>query len=105
MTEHERIDVLVKLLEGNNAKAFCEKAGIPEASLSRVRRGRGRPETYYERILTAYPQVSRKWLFSEEGEPIKGMNEKGEILVKIESLEREVRRLAQAVEEMTKRCQ
>lgn len=100
MTESERIDLLVKLLEGNNAKAFCVRAGIPEASLSRVRKGKGNPPSYYDRILTAYPQVNKKWLYSGAGEPLMERREKSEILMKIDSLEKEVRRLADLIEKM-----
>lgn len=104
MNEYERIDYLVKVLEGNNAKAFCIKTGIAEASLSRVRKGNGRPAAYYGRIVTAYPQVRKQWLYSGAGEPMKEKKEKGEVLQKIESLEREVKRLSSLIEKMAK-CQ
>ncbi len=100
MTGSERIDLLVKILEGNNAKAFCLKANIPEASLSRVRNGRGNPSAYYGRIIAAYPQVNKRWLYSGAGEPLKEKKEKGEILQRLDSLEKEVKRLASLVEKM-----
>lgn len=103
MTPSERIDTLVKMLEGNNAKAFAEKTSIPTASLSRVRKGIGRPETYFGRILSAYPNVRKQWLYSGTGEPLKEKKEKGEVLAKIESLEKEVKRLAGLIEELLKR--
>lgn len=101
MNEHERIDLLVKMLEGDNAKVFASKTGIPESSLCRLRRGQGRPASYYERITAAYPQVRNKWLYSGIGEPLKEKNEKGEVLQKIESLEREVKKLAALVGKMS----
>lgn len=100
MKDHERIDYLVKTLEGNNAKAFCIKTGIAEASLSRVRKGNGRPAAYYGRIVVAYPQVNKNWLYSGAGEPMKEKKEKGEILRKVEGLEKEVKRLASLIEKM-----
>ena len=103
MNETERIDFLVKVLEGNNAKAFATKTAIPEASLSRARKGKARPGAYFERILTAYPQVNKIWLFSGDGEPLKENKEKGEILQRIDGLEKEVKRLASMVEMLVRR--
>lgn len=100
MTPSERIDHLVRMLEGNNARVFAEKTNIPPSSLCRVRKGIGNPETYFNRILAAYPQVRKQWLFSATGEPLKEKKEKGEVLAKIESLEKEVRRLAGLIEEL-----
>ena len=102
MTDYERIDYLVKILEGNNGKEFCIKTGIAEASLSRVRKGNGRAAAYYGRIMAAYPQVREEWLYSGEGVPMKIDKEKGEVLQKIEYLEREVKRLASLIEKMAK---
>ena len=100
MTPSERIDTLVKMLEGNNAKVFADKTNIPPSSLCRVRRGIGKPETYFDRIVKAYPQVRKQWLYSGIGEPLKEKKERGEVLAKIESLEKEVKRLAGLVEEL-----
>jgi hypothetical protein len=102
MKDTERLDYLIKVLAGNNARAFAEKAKIRPDTLSRARRGINHPASYFERILTAFPCVSREWLYSGEGEPMVEEREKGEILVKIESLEREVRRLARLIEKMSK---
>jgi len=102
MNEFERIDYLVKILEGNNAKAFCIKTGIAEASLCRVRKGRGRPAAYYGRIVAAYDQVRKQWLYSGTGEPLKEKKEKGEIIQRLDSLEKEVKRLASLIEKMVK---
>ena len=100
MNEHERIDLLVKILEGDNAKAFAIKSGIPESSLCRIRKGQGRPSSYFGRIIGAYPQVRKQWLYTGAGEPLKEKSEKGEMLRKIEGLEREVKRLASLVERL-----
>lgn len=100
MREEERIDTLIKILEGNNAKAFSIKTGIPESSICRVRKGIGRPAAYYGRIIVAYPQVNKTWLYTGAGEPLKEKREKGEVLKKIESLEKEVKRLTSLIEKM-----
>lgn len=98
MTEAERIDHLVKVVAGNNARRFAEKTGIRPESLSRARNGRNRPSTYFERILAAYPDVSREWLYEGVGDPLKSTAERSEVLVRLEALEREVARLARLIE-------
>ena len=100
-TETERLDYLIKVLAGNNAKSFAEKARIRPDSLSRVRNGRGNPSTYFERILGAFPQVQRDWLYHGIGEPLLEDREKGVILLKLESLAREIKRLSELVEWMS----
>jgi len=103
-TETERLDYLIKVLAGNNAKSFAEKAQIRPDSLSRARKGINRPSTYFERILAAFPQVQREWLYHGTGEPLLQDKERSEMLKRMASLEKEVRRLAMAVEELVK-CQ
>lgn len=102
MDEHGRIDTLIKILEGDNAKAFSTMTGIPESSICRIRKGSGKPAAYFERILSAYPQVRRVWLYTGDGEPTKEKRDKGELLLKMESLEREVRRLSGLVDELAR---
>lgn len=104
MNEYERLDYLIKVLSGNNARDFALKAGIRPDILSRVRNGRGNPSYYFERILAAFPDIEREWLYTGAGHPTKEQREKGEILSKLESLEREVRRLSELVEWMAS-CQ
>ena len=100
MNEYQRVDLLVKILEGDNAKAFAMKTGIPESSLCRIRKGQGKPASYYDKILASYPQVRSQWLYAGTGEPLKERNEKGEILKKVESLERDVKKLTKLVEQL-----
>lgn len=105
MNESQRIDYLIKLLAGNNARVFASVSGIRTDSLSRARNGKGRPSLYFEKILSAYPEVEREWLYYGTGEVLKGDREKGEILLKLEALEREVARLAGLVECLIGKCQ
>ena len=100
MTDSERVDYLIRVLSGNNARNFALKAGIRPDSLSRVRNGKGTPAFYFERILAAFPDVEREWLYTGVGEPIK--NEKSEILKRLDSLEREVRSLRELLERAAK---
>ena len=98
MTESERIDYLIRVLAGNNARNFALKAGIRPDSLSRVRNGKGTPSFYFERILAAFPSVEREWLYTGTGDAIMEQREKGEILARLDSLEKEVRALRDLLE-------
>lgn len=100
MTPAERISFLVYDLEGGNAKHFADKCNIPPASLSRIRNGKAEPGAYYPRILNAYPDVRRAWLVEGIGEPYKSQKDKGELVKKIEGLEKEVRGLREAIEKL-----
>ena len=104
MEENERLDYLIKVLSGNNARSFAEKAGIRPDSLSRARSGKGRPSYFFGRILEAFPQVERDWLYNGVGEPLKETKEKGEIIDRLASLQKEVRKLSGMVEKLLK-CQ
>lgn len=97
MNEAERIDYLIKTLEGDNAKRFADKTGIRTDTLSRARNGIIRPSILYTKILNTYPSVSSWWLASGEGEPFYEDKEKGEIIKRLERIEREIRNLSDAM--------
>lgn len=70
MTLSERIDFLIKNLEGDNATRFSEKTGIPKPHLSMIRSGKlGLSSMKMNFILGAYPMVNREWLETGEGYP------------------------------------
>lgn len=102
MEENERLDYLIKVLSGNNARSFANKAGIRPDSLSRARNGKGRPSYFFGRILEAFPQVEREWLYNGVGEPLKETKEKGEILERLESLEKSVETITKLLEKLIK---
>jgi len=67
----ERIDYLVKELAYDNGKLFSEKVGIPITSVSKWRHGARIPRRdVLEKILAAYPEVRREWLFEGKGAPL-----------------------------------
>ena len=103
MKDHERIDYLIRVLENNNARMFADKAGIRTDTLSRVRNGLANASLVYTKILSAYPSVRRDWLIGDDGVPFVEMQEKGEILQKVEALEKEVRRLTKVIETLSKK--
>ena len=96
MTDAERIDHLIKILEGDNAVVFSKKCGIPTASLSRARNGKANARFYFPKILKAYPSVRMEWLYEENGEPL----QKSDLMNKIDDLEKEIRRLADIMQEL-----
>lgn len=102
MNEHERLDYLIKVLAGNNARAFALKAGIRPDVLSRVRNGKGNPSFYFERILGAFPSVSRDWLYMGDGAPLMEEREKSEVIARLEALEKEIRKLELLVMNMAR---
>lgn len=101
MNESERLTYLVDRLEGGSAIRFATKVGIDPASLSRARNGKGRPSAYFARIEAAYPEVRRDWLYTGAGLPLVGDEEKGEIVRRLEALEKEIARLAKLIERLT----
>ena len=69
MTEPERIDFLIRNLEGNNAAAFARKTGITTPTLSRIRSGELRLKSKVSLITEAYPMIDRNWLETGIGYP------------------------------------
>lgn len=102
MNEYQRLDYLIKVLAGNNARAFALKAGIRPDVLSRVRNGKGNPSFYFERILGAFPTVSRDWLYTGDGAPLMEEREKSEVIARLEALEKEIRKLELLVMNMAR---
>ena len=100
MTEAQRIDYLVAVLEGGNAKAFAEKAGLNQQAVTNLRQGKYRIDRFVSRIAAAYPDVEETWLVTGDGDPLRSIREKGEAIRKVESLEKEVRRLARLIEKL-----
>ena len=100
MTDAQRIDYLVAVLEGGNAKAFADKAGMHQQTVTGLRQGKYKVDKFVARILAAYPDVEDKWLVTGEGEPLRTVREKGAALRKVEALESEVARLSGLIEEL-----
>lgn len=69
MTERERLDFLIDNLESGVAKRFAQRIGVSLPTISRIRSGELRLLPRADRILKAYPQVSRDWLYSGQGYP------------------------------------
>ena len=100
MNDAERISYLVDTLEGGNARRFAAKTGIPTQSVSCLRHGKYKIGRFVSRIAAAYPDVNVTWLQKGEGTPLLSFSEKSDIMAKLDSLEREVKRLVKLVNGM-----
>ena len=69
MTEAERIDYLIRVLESNSAKDFAKKIGASQTVVTRIRQGQIGIRLKINAILSAYPAVNREWLETGEGYP------------------------------------
>lgn len=69
MTESERIEFIIQVLESGNASAFGKKIGISPANAGKMRKGQIGFRLNKEAILSAYPQIKREWLETGEGYP------------------------------------
>ena len=69
MTEPERLELLIRVLEGNNAAEFARKIGVQESAVCRMKSGRYGIKKKINSIINAYPAVSRDWLETGEGYP------------------------------------
>lgn len=67
MTEGERLDFLIKQLEGGNAAEFGRKTGIVKSTICRIRSGQLRLLSKVDTIIRTYPMVERHWLETGEG--------------------------------------
>lgn len=106
MTEAERIEFIIQVLESGNASAFGSKIGVSPATASKMRKGQIGFRLNKEAILSAYPQIRREWLETGEGYP-------GDLTVdlvrsyyeeKITKAERVIDHLMRRIDELEKRC-
>jgi phage repressor protein C with HTH and peptisase S24 domain len=82
MTEKERIEELLHYFRMEQ-KEFAEKCGFRPQILSDIKFGKcSISRKIVEKILTAFPEISREWLLIGEGEKLKGNTEQGNTAVK-----------------------
>lgn len=67
MTEGERLDFIIRHLEGGNASEFARKTGIIKSTICRIKSGQLRLLGKADAIIRAYPMVERHWLETGEG--------------------------------------
>lgn len=69
LSEPERLEYLIRTLEGGVAARFSERTGIAAPKLSRVKSGELHLYRLAGDILRTYPSVSREWLDTGVGYP------------------------------------
>lgn len=69
MTESERIEFIIQVLESGNGVAFGKKIGVSASNVSKMRKGVIGFRLNKEAILAAYPQIRREWLETGMGYP------------------------------------
>lgn len=113
MGEGERVDLVIKTLAGDNAKRFSEATGIDTSTVSKLRNGGKRVWGYVDKILAAYPSVSRAWLTTGDGrsgmEPVgKTASEYEEEIARlnrlVDTLERELRQSQSVIDRLLRGC-
>lgn len=100
MTEAERIDYLVRILEKGSAKDFGKKIGVSAPVVSRMRKGTIGIRTKIEGIVAAYPSISMDWLLTGEGYP-------GDLTIDLVKTryERELKRVNAVVDQLLKQLE
>lgn len=66
-TERERLELLISSLEGGKKKNFADKTGITQPTLTRLFAGVLKIPHYSDKIIQAYPRISRDWLLTGVG--------------------------------------
>lgn len=69
MTEPERIELIINILEGGNGSEFGRKIGVSKSTVTQMRKGARRIRFHINSILAAYPRIDREWLTTGEGHP------------------------------------
>ena len=69
MTEAQRIDYLISVLENGVGAEFAKRIGVSHAAVSKMRNGIFGISKKIDVIIKAYPSVNREWLETGEGYP------------------------------------
>lgn len=77
MNINERISAVIDRFENGKKKAFAEKVGLPVSTLQNIVGERGSDPTFkiLNRIISAYPEVSIRWLMTDDGSITEGRQE------------------------------
>ena len=69
MTDTEKIDFIIKALEGGSLSKFADRIGVFVSTASRIRSGALPLRTRIDAIVSAYPMVNRAWLEGRDDYP------------------------------------
>lgn len=76
MTINEKIDEIRKIFCGGDNKKFAEMLGFsPQYASNICKEGKSVGESQKMHILSVFPSISKSWLFADEGEMLKQIEE------------------------------
>lgn len=98
MTEAERIEYLISVLENGVGSEFAKRIGVSHAAVSKMRNGIFGISKKIDAIIKAYPAVNRNWLETGEGYP-------GDLTIDLVKAhyERKIKRNEQIIDQLIKR--
>ena len=98
MTEAQRIDYLISVLENGVGSEFAKRIGVSHAAVSKMRNGIFGISKKIDAIIKAYPSVSRDWLETGEGYP-------GDLTIDLVKAhyERKLKRNEQVIDQLLKK--
>lgn len=98
MTEAQRIEYLITVLEGGVGAEFAKKIGVSHAAVSKMRNGIFGITKKIDAIIKAYPSVNRDWLETGEGYP-------GDLTIDLvrAHYERKIKRQEQVIDQLIKK--
>jgi transcriptional regulator with XRE-family HTH domain len=98
MTEAQRIDYLISVLENGVGSEFAKRIGVSHAAVSKMRNGIFGISKKIDAIIKAYPSVNRDWLDTGEGYP-------GDLTIDLVKAhyERKLKRNEQVIDQLLKK--
>lgn len=98
MTEAERIEYLISVLENGVGSDFAKKIGVSHSAVSKMRNGVFSIRLKINAIIAAYPTVNRQWLETGEGYP-------GDLTIDLVKAhyENKIRRQEQIIDQLIKK--
>ncbi len=98
MTEAQRIDYLISVLENGVGSEFAKRIGVSHAAVSKMRNGIFGISKKIDAIIKAYPSVNREWLETGEGYP-------GDLTIDLVKAhyERKLKRNEQVIDQLLKK--
>lgn len=98
MTEAQRIDYLISVLENGVGSEFAKKIGVSHVAVFKMRNGIFGISKKIDAIIKAYPSVNRGWLETGEGYP-------GDLTIDLVKAhyERKLKRNEQVIDQLLKK--
>lgn len=86
MNETERVQFIIDRFEAGSARAFADRIGVSESSVSKLRKGKFRISSFAVAIARNYPLINCRWLLTGDGNPVVQEATRDEITAKLDTL-------------------